>query len=232
MAGPWGCVHAGRVLAGHKGELTNQGDYIMATMTESIKEMFTGGNELNGLHDLFLDMLRDIYHGEKQLLKALPKMARYATSDKLRTAFETHRDQTETHVERLEQVFEQMDVSARGKTCEAIQGLIAEAEEAMDNAEGEVLDAALVAAGQAVEHYEIARYGTLVAWAEEMGHTASAKLLDKTLQEEKHTDDVLNKLALTGGINRLAAEAGGDVAMGTVAQKSRGSRGSSSHTKH
>jgi ferritin-like metal-binding protein YciE len=215
------------------GLTTLKGEPTMTTMTESIKEMFAGGTELHGLHDLFLDMLRDIYHGEKQLLKALPKMARYATSDKLRAAFETHRDQTEVHVERLEQVFEQLDTSARGKTCEAIQGLIAEAEEAMDNAEGEVLDAALVAAGQAVEHYEIARYGTLVAWAEELGFTASSKLLDKTLQEEKHADDVLNKLALAGGLNRLAAEAGGDMPAGAVAGKrAAGSRGSASHTKH
>lgn len=210
----------------------DKGEPTMTTMTESIKEMFTGGAELNGLHDLFLDMLRDIYHGEKQLLKALPKMARHATSDKLRAAFETHRDQTEVQVERLEQVFEQLDTSARGKTCEAIQGLIAEAEEAMDNAEGEVLDAALVAAGQAVEHYEIARYGTLVAWAEELGFAASSKLLDKTLQEEKHTDDVLNKLALAGGLNRLAAEAGGDLPA-VVAGKRTGTRSNASHTtKH
>lgn len=199
----------------------------MATMTESIKEMFTGSNEVHSLHGLFLDMLRDIYHGEKQLLKALPKMARHATSDKLRAAFEKHREQTEGHVERLEEVFDQLGVTARGKTCEAIQGLIAEAEEAIDSAEGEVLDAALVAGGQAVEHYEIARYGTLVAWAREMGHDASAKLLDKTLQEEKHTDELLNDLALKGGINRMAAEVGGDVAMSPVTGKSRTARGSS-----
>ena len=149
------------------------------------------------LNDLFLDTLKDIYYAEKQVLKALPKMAKAAHSDQLRAAFEKHHGETEGQVERLERVFELIDKPARGKTCEAIQGLLDEGKEIMEEYKGtEALDAGMVAAAQAVEHYEIARYGTLVAWAEKLGLTEAVPLLRETLDEEKNTDDKLTELAL------------------------------------
>jgi ferritin-like metal-binding protein YciE len=157
------------------------------------------------LQELFLATLQDIYHGEKQILKALPKMAKGSTTPELKQAFQHHLQQTEGQVERLQRVFELMDKSARGRTCEAIEGLIEEGKEVMSDAEpGEVMDAGLIAAAQAVEHYEIARYGTLCAWAEELGMKEAAKLLDQTLQEEKQTDQLLNKIAMER-VNRQAA---------------------------
>lgn len=195
-------------------------------MTETIKELFTGENENgHGLHGLFVSQLKDIYHAEKQILKALPRMARKAYSDELRVAFEKHRTQTEGQVERLEQVFELIGLAPRGKTCEAIQGLIAEAEEVIAENEGEVLDAGLVAAGQAVEHYEMARYGTLIAWAKEMGHAQVVRLLEQTLKEEEQTDDLLTKLA-NRSINHEAAMVEGQQGMGDTSRKT--GRGSSS----
>ena len=141
------------------------------------------------LNDLFLDTLKDIYYAEKQILKALPKMAKAATSDKLRAAFEKHHGETEGQIERLEQVFELLDKPARGKTCDAIMGILDEGKEIMDEYKGtEALDAGLLAAAQAVEHYEISRYGTLKQWATQLGMKDAAKLLDQTLQEEKKTD--------------------------------------------
>ena len=149
-----------------------------------------------GLNDLFLDALKDIYFAEKQILKALPKMAKAATSDKLRAAFEKHYGETEGQVERLERVFELIDKPARGKTCEAIQGLLEEGKEIMEEYKGtEALDAGLVAAAQAVEHYEISRYGTLKQWALQLGIKDAVRLLDQTLQEEKKTDEALTSLA-------------------------------------
>jgi len=149
------------------------------------------------LADLFADTLKDIFYAEKQILRALPKMAREASSPELKDAFELHREQTETHVERLQQVFDQIDKPARGKTCEAILGIIDEAKEVMDGYKGaEALDAGLVASAQAVEHYEIARYGTLKAWARRLGLNEAAKLLDQTLQEEIKTDQLLTDLAM------------------------------------
>ncbi|MFT4078827.1 ferritin-like domain-containing protein [Rhodomicrobium lacus] len=157
------------------------------------------------LNELFYATLQDIYHGEKQILKALPKMAKNATTPELKKAFQLHLDQTQGQVERLQQVFEMLDKSARGKTCEAIEGLVEEGQEVMSETEpGEVMDAGLIAAAQAVEHYEIARYGTLCAWAEQLGMPEAAKLLQQTLKEEKETDALLNKMAM-GGINRSAA---------------------------
>jgi len=157
------------------------------------------------LSDLFVDALRDIFYAEKQILRALPKMAREAGSPELKDAFETHRDQTETHVERLQQVFEQIDKPARGKTCEAINGIIDEAKEVIDDFKGaEALDAGLVASAQAVEHYEIARYGALKAWARRLGLDEAAELLDRTLQEEIKTDQLLTDLAMHEA-NRKAA---------------------------
>ncbi len=157
------------------------------------------------LQELFLATLQDIYHGEKQILKALPKMAKSSTTPQLKQAFQHHLQQTEGQVERLQRVFEIMDKSARGRTCEAIEGLVEEGKEVMSDAEpGEVMDAGLIAAAQAVEHYEIARYGALCAWAQELGMKEAAKLLDQTLQEEKQTDELLNKIAMER-VNRQAA---------------------------
>jgi ferritin-like metal-binding protein YciE len=157
------------------------------------------------LNDLFLSTLQDIYNAEKQILKALPKMAKNAQTGELKQAFEQHRDETEGQVQRLERIFALMDQRARGKTCEAIEGIIEECEETIKEARpGNVLDAGLIAAGQAVEHYEIARYGTLRAWAEQLGMREAAKLLQDTLDEEKHADEVLNNIALQT-VNKKAA---------------------------
>ena len=157
------------------------------------------------LNDLFLDTLKDIYFAEKQILKALPKMAKAAQSDKLRAAFEKHHGETEGQVERLEQIFELLDVPARGKKCDAIEGIIDEGKEVMEEyADTPALDAGLLAAAQAVEHYEISRYGTLKAWAAKLGMKDAVKLLDQTLAEEKKTDDTLSKIAETA-VNYQAA---------------------------
>jgi ferritin-like metal-binding protein YciE len=157
------------------------------------------------LKELFTETLKDIYFAEKQILRALPKMAKQAESPELKQAFETHRDQTEGHVERLNQVFEQLGRPARGKTCEAILGIIDEAKEIMEEFKGaEALDAGLASSAQAVEHYEIARYGTLKTWALQLGLSDAAKLLDETLQEEIETDKLLTKLA-TSSVNKKAA---------------------------
>ncbi|HZV21694.1 MAG TPA: ferritin-like domain-containing protein [Hyphomicrobiales bacterium] len=160
---------------------------------------------VGSLQELFLTTLQDIYHGEKQILRALPKMAKNATSPELKQAFQKHTDQTEQQLDRLQRVFEMLDKSARGRTCEAVEGIIEEGKEVMSEAETpEVMDAGLIAAAQAVEHYEIARYGTLRTWAQQLGMQEAAKLLEQTLQEEKQTDELLNKIALSG-VNRKAA---------------------------
>src|ERR1700694_2018348 len=173
------------------------------------------------LNDLFLDTLKDIYFAEKQILKALPKMAKAASSDKLRAAFEKHHGETEGQVERLEQIFELIDKPARGKTCEAIQGILDEGKEIMDEYKGcEALDAGMLAAAQAVEHYEISRYGTLKQWAIQLGMKDAAKLLDQTLQEEKKTDESLTTLA-EAAVN-LAAAAGRTVKCGRHARPCAG----------
>ena len=157
------------------------------------------------LNELFLDTLKDIYYAEKQILKALPKMAKAANSDKLRAAFEKHHGETEGQVERLEQIFEMLDKPARGKTCDAIQGILDEGKEIMEDYKGcEALDAGLLAAAQAVEHYEISRYGTLKQWALQLGMKDAARLLDETLQEEKKTDVSLTTLA-EASVNLSAA---------------------------
>jgi ferritin-like metal-binding protein YciE len=157
------------------------------------------------LDDLFLETLKDIYFAEKQILRALPKMAKSANSDELRQAFENHQAETEGQVERLEQVFEMLDKPARGKTCEAIQGLVDEGKEIMEDfKDSDALDAGLLSAAQAVEHYEISRYGTLKAWAQQLGHTKAVPLFEKTLQEEKKADELLSKIALAA-VNKKAA---------------------------
>jgi ferritin-like metal-binding protein YciE len=151
-----------------------------------------------GLNDLFLDTLKDIYFAEKQIYKNLPKMAKAANSDQLRAAFEKHHGETEVQIERLEQIFELLGKPARGKTCDAIQGILEEGKEIMDGyADTSALDAGLLAAAQAVEHYEISRYGTLKSWAGKLGMKDAVLLLDQTLTEEKKTDDALTKLAGT-----------------------------------
>lgn len=148
------------------------------------------------LQDLFLETLKDIYYAEKAILKALPKMAKKATSEDLATAFETHREETEQQVARLEEIFGIIDKPARGKKCPAIDGIIEEGQEIIKEAKDDtVRDAGMLAAAQAVEHYEISRYGTLKAWAEKLGMEDVAGLLDETLQEEKATDLKLTDLA-------------------------------------
>jgi ferritin-like metal-binding protein YciE len=150
------------------------------------------------LDELFYDTLKDIYFAEKKILATLPKMAKAANADALRKAFEKHRDQTEMHVERLEKIFAIIDKKAQGKTCAAIVGIAEEGAEIMDEYKGSpALDAGLLAAAQAVEHYEISRYGTLRTWAEELGLNDAAKLLEQTLKEEKATDEALTKIAVS-----------------------------------
>jgi ferritin-like metal-binding protein YciE len=157
------------------------------------------------LSELFLDTLKDIYYAEKQILKSLPKMAKAANSDQLRAAFEKHHGETEGQIERLEQIFELLDKPARGKKCDAIEGILDEGKEIMDEYKGaSALDAGLLAAAQAVEHYEISRYGTLRSWAGKLGMNQAVRLLDQTLNEEKKTDDTLTKIAETA-VNAEAA---------------------------
>jgi ferritin-like metal-binding protein YciE len=150
------------------------------------------------LNALFVDTLKDIYYAEKQILKALPKMAKAANSDQLRAAFEKHHDETEGQVERLEKIFELIEKPARGKKCDAIEGIIDEGKEIMEEYEDTpALDAGLLAAAQAVEHYEISRYGTLKTWAQKLGLKDAVTLLDQTLSEEKKTDETLSKIAVS-----------------------------------
>ena len=157
--------------------------------------------------DLLIDELRDIYHAEKQLVRALPKMAKAAKAPNLRQAFEHHLDETKGQVERLEQVFEQLDTRSSGKRCEAMEGLIEEAKEAMEEIKTpEVLDCALIVGAQKVEHYEIAAYGSACALAEALGHNDVKSLLEETLNEEKAADQTLNKIAISE-VNRTALAA-------------------------
>lgn len=157
------------------------------------------------LNALFLNILKDIYYAEKQIHKSLPKMAKAAQSDQLRAAFEKHHDETEGHIERLEQVFELLGKPARGKKCDAIEGILDEGKEVMSEYEdAPALDAGLLAAAQAVEHYEISGYGTLKSWADRLGLKDAVKLLDQTLVEEKNADETLSKIAVSA-VNAEAA---------------------------
>jgi ferritin-like metal-binding protein YciE len=150
------------------------------------------------LQELYVEMLQDIYDAEKQLVKALPKMAKTATNDELKAAFEQHLEQTEEHVTRLERVFEELGEKPKAKKCKAMQGLLEEGKEIMEeDASEEVLDAGLIAAAQKVEHYEIATYGTLRTYAEMLGFDDQADLLQETLDEEKDTDENLTELAVS-----------------------------------
>jgi ferritin-like metal-binding protein YciE len=147
------------------------------------------------LDDLFLDTLKDIFYAEKQIVKALPKMAKAAQSAELKAGFEQHAEESEVHIDRLEQVFEALGKAARGKTCDAILGILEEGKSIMDEFKGtSALDAGLISAAQAVEHYEIARYGTLKAWAQQLGKSDIVSLLDATLKEEMATDKKLTQL--------------------------------------
>ena len=159
------------------------------------------------LDDLFHDTLKDIYYAEKKILAALPKMAKAAESDELRAAFEKHHGETEEQISRLEQVFEAIDEKPQGKKCAAIEGILEEGQEIMKEYKGSpALDAGMLAAAQAVEHYEISRYGTLRAWAEELGLDEAANLLDETLKEEEATDKALTELA-EAAVNVAAEQA-------------------------
>lgn len=161
--------------------------------------------EAKTLDDLFLDTVKDIYFAERQILKALPKMMKAATSPDLQAAFEQHLVETEDHVDRLEKVFTMLGKNPRGKTCEAIMGIIDEGKSIMEDFKGtDALDAGLVSAAQAVEHYEIARYGTLKTWANQLGYPEAAALFDATLQEELATDQKLSQVAETA-VNAEAA---------------------------
>jgi ferritin-like metal-binding protein YciE len=160
--------------------------------------------ESGTLHDAFLDELRDSYDAEQQLVKALPKMAKAAASPILRDAFESHLEETRQHVVRLEQIIESLGVKVSGKHCHGIEGIITEGGEVMDeNYVRATMDACLIASGQRAEHYEIAAYGTLIAWAKLMGHAAAVDLLQQTLDEEKAADEKLTSLA-EAGINDAA----------------------------
>lgn len=158
------------------------------------------------LEDLFHDTLKDIYYAERKILKALPKLARGAESADLKAAFEKHKEQTEGQIERLQQVFELIGKRAQGKTCPAIDGIIEEGEEILEEfKDTQALDAGLISAAQAVEHYEITRYGTLKRWAENLGMKDAVKLLDATLKEESQTDEDLTKLADKAANQKAAA---------------------------
>lgn len=163
--------------------------------------------EMGTLHDAFLDELRDTYDAEKQITKALPKMIKAATSPELRASFEVHLEETRGQIMRLEEVFANLGEKVRGKHCDGVAGIIEEGKSVMEEDFDEpTLDACLIASAQRVEHYEMAAYGTLVAWARAMGHTEAAELLEQTLDEEKATDEKLTALA-ESGINQEAADA-------------------------
>jgi ferritin-like metal-binding protein YciE len=187
--------------------------------------------EAGTLHDAFIDELRDTYDAERQLTKALAKLAKAAAAPPLREAFESHLVETQGQIERLEQVFESLDEKVRGKHCDGIAGIIEEGKSIMEeDFDDDTMDACLIAAGQRAEHYEMAAYGTLVAWARAMGHNEAADLLQETLDEEKAADEKLSSLA-EGGINQNAADATHSdedeeaVAVGGAARKGTGKKG-------
>jgi ferritin-like metal-binding protein YciE len=163
---------------------------------------------LDSLQALFLEELKDVYHAEKQLVQALPKLAKTATAPELRQAFTTHLDETKGHVQRLEQIFKELNQPARGKRCKGMEGLVEEGKEIMEeDGEGAVIDAALISAAQRVEHYEIAAYGCLRTYAQMLGHENAATLLSETLEEEEAADQKLSTLA-ESQVNASAAAVG------------------------
>ena len=159
------------------------------------------------LNSLFMDHLKDIYYAERKIVTAIPKMMKAAQSPELKQAFEKHHSETKTQIQRLEEVFELLGEKPKGKTCPAIDGILEEGDEAMTvYMKSPAIDAALIASAQAVEHYEITRYGTLKRWAEQLGYDDAAKLLNETLEEEAQTDEDLTTLA-NSGINSMAMQA-------------------------
>jgi len=190
--------------------------------------------ETGTLHDAFIDELRDAYDAEKQLTKALAKLAKAASNPRLRDAFATHLEETQGQIERLEQVFESLDEKVRGKHCDGIAGIIEEGKSVMEeDFDATTMDACLIAAGQRAEHYEMAAYGTLIAWGEAMGHMEAVKLLQQNLNEEKAADKKLSSLA-ESGINRSAADAAhpdGDDEAEAVGAGAGGSRRGSSKAR-
>ena len=163
---------------------------------------------MDSLQALFENELKDVYNAEKQLVTALPRMAKASTSPQLRDAITMHLRETEGHVKRLEEIFKSLDLPARGKKCKGMEGLVEEGKEILEeDGEGEVIDAALISAAQRVEHYEIAAYGCLITYAETLGHNDAAEILKETLSEEEAADEKLTQLA-QGGINQAAAAVG------------------------
>lgn len=160
---------------------------------------------MKSMDDLFLHGLQDIYTAEKRILQSLPTMAKSVGTSELKKALEHHKNETQQHVQRLEEVFKMIGQKPKGVECKAIEGIIGEAQEELKEIEGKaVCDAAIIASAQAVEHYEISRYGTLTAWAKELGHNDAANLLHQTLEEEKRTDEKLTKMAKEK-VNKAAA---------------------------
>jgi len=178
--------------------------------------------EHKALKELFVDELKDLYSAENQLIKALPKMAKAATSDDLRAGFEEHLEQTKEHARRLEEICTELGEKPTGKKCAGMEGLIEEGKEMMGELEQDVLDAAMISAAQRVEHYEIAAYGTVRTYAELLGHERAVELLEQTLEEEKETDQKLTELA--GSINVEAANAGGSEVSTVVKPRSKAAR--------
>lgn len=172
-------------------------------------------SETNGLRDVYIEQLRDLYDAEHRLIKALPKMAKAADSAELRSGIESHLQQTKGHAERLEQIFESMGEQAKAKKCKGIEGIVSEASEVLhESLEGPVMDAAIIASAQRAEHYEIAAYGSARSFAQELGETKAASLLQQTLNEEKETDakltkmsEMINPQAAGGGLRGRAAQA-------------------------
>jgi len=182
--------------------------------------------EAGMLHDAFLDELRDCYDAEKQLIKALPKLAKAATAPELKHAFESHLEETRGHATRLEQAFGLLNEKVRGKHCDGIAGIIDEGKKTLEEDFDDVtMDACLIAGGQRAEHYEIAAYGTLIAWAKTLGHGDVAELLAETLEEEKAADEKLTSLA-ESGLNESAADGGGQGTMSRALPATRGRRAS------
>ncbi len=185
--------------------------------------------KITSLEDLMIEQLRDLYSAETQLVKALPKMAKSATSAELRAGFQEHLEQTKGHVQRLEQIFDQLGAKAKGKKCAAMEGLVEEGKELMDeDIAGAVLDAGLICAAQKVEHYEIASYGCVVTWARQLDEEEIADLLQKTLDEEKETNERLTQLA-ESTVN-AEAEEGEEDEEAAMKGPARGAKGGSSRT--
>jgi ferritin-like metal-binding protein YciE len=186
---------------------------------------------IDSLDTLFEQELRDIYDAEKQLTKALPKLAKKATAEELKAAFQQHLSQTEQHIERLDQVFEALELPARGKKCEGMKNLIKEGEEMMSEVEDDATrDAVMIAAAQKVEHYEIAAYGTMRTWANVLGHSEVAQLLEETLNEEKETDQNLTQIA-ESFVNQASAEEGDEEEEQASGRQTRSARGASSRSR-